>query len=270
MCIRDSGYTEEGLYISSAYGFEERFFEMVLIGGIGTLITCAVGMLGYLSLVKRIKARTLWKNSVLRWVGHLFRVFWENRRSTTKITLGYMGFMLLQLLLATGHPVFVLFVLAMDVAVFAYLLKSAIAKQRIKFGIQRIASGDVNYKIPIGNMVKEDTEIVQNINHIGEGIHNAVEANMKNERLKTDLITNVSHDIKTPLTSIINYVGLLKQEKFEDPKIQGYLQILDAKSQRLKTLKMCIRDSYMGVRQRNRYVLSSLFFKETAGSQLGK
>ena len=230
------GYTEEGLYISSAYGFEERFFEMVLIGGIGTLITCAVGMLGYLSLVKRIKARTLWKNSVLRWVGHLFRVFWENRRSTTKITLGYMGFMLLQLLLATGHPVFVLFVLAMDVAVFAYLLKSAIAKQRIKFGIQRIASGDVNYKIPIGNMVKEDTEIVQNINHIGEGIHNAVEANMKNERLKTDLITNVSHDIKTPLTSIINYVGLLKQEKFEDPKIQGYLQILDAKSQRLKTL----------------------------------
>ena len=85
-------------------------------------------------------------------------------------------------------------------------------------------------------MVKEDTEIVQNINHIGEGIHNAVEANMKNERLKTDLITNVSHDIKTPLTSIINYVGLLKQEKFEDPKIQGYLQILDAKSQRLKTL----------------------------------
>ena len=165
------------------------------------------------------------ENSVLRWVGHLFRVFWENRRSTTKITLGYMGFMLLQLLLATGYPVFVLFVLAMDVAVFAYLLKSAIAKQRIKFGIQRIASGDVNYKIPIGNMVKEDTEIVQNINHIGEGIHNAVEANMKNERLKTDLITNVSHDIKTPLTSIINYVGLLKQEKFEDPKIQGYLQI---------------------------------------------
>ena len=118
------GYTEEGLYISSAYGFEERFFEMVLIGGIGTLITCAVGMLGYLSLVKRIKARTLWKNSVLRWVGHLFRVFWENRRSTTKITLGYMGFMLLQLLLATGHPVFVLFVLASDVAVFCLLYTS--------------------------------------------------------------------------------------------------------------------------------------------------
>ena len=59
---------------------------------------------------------------------------------------------------------------------------------------------------------------------------------MKSERLKTDLITNVSHDIKTPLTSIINYVDLLKRENLQDPKIQGYLDVLEAKAQRLKTL----------------------------------
>ena len=59
---------------------------------------------------------------------------------------------------------------------------------------------------------------------------------MKNERLKTDLITNVSHDIKTPLTSIINYVDILKRENIQDPKIRGYLDILEAKAQRLKTL----------------------------------
>lgn len=63
-----------------------------------------------------------------------------------------------------------------------------------------------------------------------------VEASMKNERLKTDLITNVAHDIKTPLTSIINYIYLLKKENFTDPKIQGYLDVLEAKAQRLKTL----------------------------------
>ena len=63
-----------------------------------------------------------------------------------------------------------------------------------------------------------------------------MEAAVKSERLKTDLITNVSHDIKTPLTSIINYVDLLKRENFENPKIRGYLEILDEKSQRLKTL----------------------------------
>ena len=59
---------------------------------------------------------------------------------------------------------------------------------------------------------------------------------MKSERLKADLITNVSHDIKTPLTSIINYVELLKREHIQDPKIQGYLEVLEQKSQRLKTL----------------------------------
>ncbi len=64
----------------------------------------------------------------------------------------------------------------------------------------------------------------------------ALDESIKSERLKTDLITNVSHDIKTPLTSIINYVNLLKQEEFEDPKIQRYLEVLDEKSQRLKTL----------------------------------
>ena len=74
------------------------------------------------------------------------------------------------------------------------------------------------------------------VNSIGDGLNNAVASAMKSERLKTDLITNVSHDIKTPLTSIINYVDLLKRENLQDPKIQGYLDVLEAKAQRLKTL----------------------------------
>ena len=74
------------------------------------------------------------------------------------------------------------------------------------------------------------------LNDIGTGLQKAVEKSVKSERLKTDLITNVSHDIKTPLTSIINYVDILKRSNIEDPKIQGYLEILEAKAQRLKTL----------------------------------
>ena len=74
------------------------------------------------------------------------------------------------------------------------------------------------------------------INKIGEGLYHAVDASMKNERLKADLITNVSHDIKTPLTSIINYVDLLKREKLENEKARNYIAVLDAKSQRLKQL----------------------------------
>ena len=74
------------------------------------------------------------------------------------------------------------------------------------------------------------------VNNIGEGIRKAVSTSMKDEQMKSDLITNVSHDIKTPLTSIINYVDLMKRENPTDPKIQEYLRILDEKSQRLKVL----------------------------------
>ena len=70
------------------------------------------------------------------------------------------------------------------------------------------------------------------MNDIGTGLQKAVEKSVKSERLKTDLITNVSHDIKTPLTSIINYVNLMKLEKIDNERVQGYIQILDEKSQR--------------------------------------
>lgn len=91
-------------------------------------------------------------------------------------------------------------------------------------------------KIDLEDIHGEQRKIAEQVNSIGSGLDAAVEKNMKSERLKTDLITNVSHDIKTPLTSIINYVNLLKQEKFDDPKIQRYIEVLEEKSQRLKTL----------------------------------
>ncbi len=79
-------------------------------------------------------------------------------------------------------------------------------------------------------------KLAEAVNSIGEGIKTAVETSMKDERLKADLITNVSHDIKTPLTSIVNYVDLLKREKIESQPVKGYIEVLEAKSQRLKQL----------------------------------
>ena len=76
----------------------------------------------------------------------------------------------------------------------------------------------------------------EQLNSIGDGMQKAVEAQLKNERLKTELITNVSHDIKTPLTSIINYVDLLKKEELNNETAAGYLEILDRQSARLKKL----------------------------------
>ena len=127
--------------------------------------------------------------------------------------------------------------LVMDAAVLLLLLREASGRKQIEHGLKEIAAGDLDYKIDLTELQGEDNlQLAGIVNSLGEGMKAAVQEQMKSERLKADLITNVSHDIKTPLTSIINYVDLLKRENFTDPKIQGYLKILDEKSQRLKTL----------------------------------
>ena len=94
----------------------------------------------------------------------------------------------------------------------------------------------VDVKVDLSDMHGENRELAEAVNGIGDGIKTAVEKSMKDERLKADLITNVSHDIKTPLTSIINFVNLLKREQIDNERAKGYIQVLDAKSQRLKQL----------------------------------
>lgn len=100
----------------------------------------------------------------------------------------------------------------------------------------RIAGGDTSYQMSLENLNGKELEVAKMLNSIGVGLERALQEQLKSERLKADLITNVSHDIKTPLTSIINYVDLIKRENIQNEKIQGYLDVLEQKSQRLKTL----------------------------------
>lgn len=230
----------------------ERFFnQWNLLAGLSTINTtpvrlaegavvslgvCAVVLTAYLSLVRRIKAKTLWKNSILRRIVQLCAYVYRNRSSVTKAIIVAIVLFLINLSMMSGAGVLIIFAVAVDLLAMAILIKYQIEKQKIKTGIMRISAGEVEYKIPLEKMKGDNREMAEAVNNIGEGIQNAVEKSMKDERLKTDLITNVSHDIKTPLTSIINYVGLLKQEEFTDPKIERYLEVLDEKSQRLKIL----------------------------------
>ncbi len=135
-----------------------------------------------------------------------------------------------------GFSGWALFMAAADAAAFVYLIYKAIGRSRLKDGVKKISCGELGYEISLDKLVGDQRDIAKNINSIGEGMEAAVAKSVKSERLKTDLITNVSHDIKTPLTSIINYVELLKQENFEDAKVQRYIEVLEQKSQRLKTL----------------------------------
>lgn len=102
--------------------------------------------------------------------------------------------------------------------------------------IEKLASGETSYKVDVNDFSSLEAELAEGLNRISDGLETALAEQVKSERLKADLITNVSHDIKTPLTSIINYVDLIKRQHIEDPTVQKYLEVLDQKSQRLKTL----------------------------------
>lgn len=116
-------------------------------------------------------------------------------------------------------------------------MRNAIADEKIRDGAVKIAQGEISYQIELPDKAsKEQKELADTINHIRQGLESAVEESIRSERMKTELITNVSHDIKTPLTSVINYVDLLKREHFENERVQEYLDILDRKSMRLKGL----------------------------------
>ena len=110
------------------------------------------------------------------------------------------------------------------------------SRRSIAEGIDRIVEGDLEYQIDTEKMFDGNKIMAEQVNRIGEGISAAVEKSMKDERMKTELITNVSHDIKTPLTSVINYVDLLKREDIQNERAREYIRVLDEKSQRLKTL----------------------------------
>jgi signal transduction histidine kinase len=106
----------------------------------------------------------------------------------------------------------------------------------IRKGVEEIASGNVDYKIATEKMPADLRQLSVELNRISDGVAIAVDERMKSEHFKAELITNVSHDLKTPLTSIINYIDLLKKENVENPTAREYIEVLDRKSQRLKKL----------------------------------
>lgn len=115
--------------------------------------------------------------------------------------------------------------------------------QKLQEGSKRIAAGNLSEPINTSKMIWEFKQHGENINKVSDGISLAVEERMKSERFKTELITNVSHDIKTPLTSIINYVDLIKKEEIQDETLQEYVDVLDRQSARLKKLLEDLMDA---------------------------
>ena len=153
--------------------------------------------------------------------------------------LGFAGVSLLAVILADQMMMpFVVFIgiVLFDALVGIVCFRNAVARQNILQVINRICKGDLNAKVDETTLNGDNLVLAKAVNRIGDSVRDAVETSMKDERLKADLITNVSHDLKTPLTSIINYVDLIKREQVDNPKVQEYIEVLDTKSQRLKQL----------------------------------
>jgi signal transduction histidine kinase len=244
----------------------------IAFAGMAVVITCALGMIsvfaGSLSVVPavylsvfagiiafcvfigfllsfavRIKNGKWWKNTIL------YRVFSLIRRLAgsmlhhiglwAKVILIFGGWTLVELFFMIGmddyDAAIGLFILGKMVEA-AVLLVVTMQLYQLQVGSRKLAQGDFSQKINTGRMFWEFKKHGENLNSIGEGMTRAVNEKMKSERFKTELITNVSHDIKTPLTSIINYVDLLEKTEIQDETQREYLDVLKRQSARLKKL----------------------------------
>ena len=228
------------------------FLFRLMIFGLYTLFWFQIG---YLSLVRRIKAKRLWKNSILRRLlllivkiikkaAHKIRVladfYSRNTIARLKVTFAFLLFVFLKYFICAvvldSGLLFFSFSFLVDLLILGFGITKAYHREQILKGLKEISGGNLQYKIPLDKLSGDDKRIAEYINNIGSGLDAAVENSVKNERMKTELITNVSHDLKTPLTSIISYIDLLKRENFTDPKVLEYLNILEAKAARLKVL----------------------------------
>lgn len=206
-------------------------------------------LFGFLSLIRRMKADVLIPNSLLySGVVKLRKVikhFFIQKSITFRILALIVVFTALQVLafylyhrplLFSPKTEFLLVSIPGYALLLYYLIRAGIEYNIIREETKKISEGNLTHKIPVADMHEPAFALGLYINNISDGFSGAVDEKVKSERLKTELIANVSHDIKTPLTSIINYVDLLKKEELENEKANGYLDILTTKAWRLKTL----------------------------------
>ena len=206
-------------------------------------------MYGFLSFIRRCKANILFRNSLFNTLYHrlcLFIIdFFAQRNFTYRVafllilfggiqTLAFYSYFVVDII--NNISVFMI-IIVLDYIFLGYVMfKAAIDYNILSDETRKLTEGNLTHKIPVSTMCAPARILGDYINNIGNGLSAAVDEKLKSEHLKTELITNVSHDIKTPLTSIINYVDLLKKENLENKTAVGYLEILSAKSWRLKTL----------------------------------
>ena len=220
--------------------------------GVSMAAAVAVALATLLTLTTRLKRGRWWRNSVCWFLAsccwRLWKRCWNALTEFVRIlpltwrtVLGVGGVLgvqfILSVLTVTSWDAFIFFLLlaAMDTALVVAAAWLTRQVQQVQDMGRALAAGDLEAKLDTRKMYWDVKSHAENLNAIGVGMNRAVEQRMRSEHLKTELITNVSHDIKTPLTSIVNYVDLLKKEELP-PAAAEYVSVLDRQSRRLKKL----------------------------------
>ena len=223
---------------------------VVLIAALG-VIAALISLLWCMSLAVRIKLGTTIKSCIIYRVGAwclrlIKKVFYTFKDGLKAIPMFPRAVLIIAAILfveflwiaiagtSPGKQLFGWFI-ERAVLVLATLYALLSMKQLLEAG-QRIAKGELDCKVDTSKLRGPFKEHGEDLNSITDGMNRAVGERMKSERFRTELITNVSHDIKTPLTSIINYVDLLEKEQPENEKMREYLEVLDRQSAKLKKL----------------------------------
>lgn len=233
-------FYEDLVYYRTKFANNELFYNMIFVG-VSTFILNAIVITGYLSILRRARAGTLKSNSVYSVITTPVKTAIGSKVITLRVVVRYSVAVIVFLGLSymafyRREPVCLVALAIAIIVAGTILVRESFLKKRVIDGASRIAGGDLDFQIDTTGLKSDNLVIAEIINTAGDGIKHSVDEQIKSEKLKADLITNVSHDIKTPLTSIINYVELLKREDISNEKVQGYIQVLEEKSFRLKHL----------------------------------
>ncbi len=223
---------------------------LILVASAAILAEGAITLGMCLTTASRFKRKVLLKNTLILWSWEFLRKCVRTAGRWAGRVIGYLPMMwkvlaaygVLSLLEFIGIVIFAndgaffLLWLLEKILLLAGLIWLCLILKQLKSGGEALAAGNLDYKMDTSGMLWDLKEHGDNLNRIGEGMNVAVQERLKSERMKTELITNVSHDIKTPLTSIINYASLIAAEPTENAKVKEYTQVLVRQSEKLKRL----------------------------------
>lgn len=192
-----------------------------------------------------IKGLLYLMGAFFKWLGSILKYFWKHFNLYWKYIVIILCVAAVEIFFAVSEEASatLIVVIIEKIIVSLFAAYALINLNRLKKYTKTLAEGDTEGVLDTEHMHGEFLEYAKDLGHVNDGIKASVEKQMKSEMMKTELITNVSHDIKTPLTSIINYVDLLGKENIESEKAKEYIEVLNRQSQRLKKLIVDLIDA---------------------------